>query len=1106
MDKNYVVYHLHSDLSNGVTNIDSVTKYNEYIDYAKSLGMKAMAFSEHGSVLEWVHKKNAIEKAGMKYIHAEEFYVTKELYQYPDDTELCESLLGTDPEEAQKEIEEFLEGNKFQVRDNYHCVLIAKNYEGVKEINALSSKAFARDGHFYYQPRISFEELINTSDNILITTACIGGILASGTPDIQEEFLNFLVKNKDRCYLEIQHHCDDMQIKYNQYLAKISTQYGIPLIAGTDTHSLNDEHMRGRAIMQRSKDVKFDSESAWDMTFKSYDELIAAYEKQFAIAKDVYLKAIEETNRMADRIEEFYLDYSYKYPKLYEDSLAEIKKKIVSGIKWRGIDKKKNYKEYQDRIVYELKTYIHNNALDFMLLEEDYKTELRKDGVKYGYSRGSVSGSLIAYLLGITEVDPIRFNLNFERFMNEERVSLADIDSDWFKEDRWKVREYLFNREKLYCCNIITFNTVKMKGAIKDVGRALGMTPQETQALSNLVQEDENKHEFVEEKYRLQYQELFEYVDIVVGTITSLGRHAAGLVVSPYPVEDVFGTLYISSDEKPISQINMKEIDSLNFVKLDVLGLDCVGLIYKTCEAAGIPFLTPDNLDFNDEEVWEDIAKDTTLIFQFESDFAGSYLRDILRPQVIKKIKEKNPNLSYIDLMSMANGAIRPAGESYRTKLAAGIYRDNGNDELNKFLAPTLGFLVYQEQIIEFLHRFCGFTMGEADIVRRHFSKKTGTETDIPIIKDGGYMTNIDGKKSEHYIKGFIKTMKDDYDVEQEDAEQIIESFLQVIIDASNYLFSKNHADPYSFLGFACGYLRHYYPLETLTTALNIYASDDEKSLKIKDYVISKGYEILPIQFRKSKAEYQFDKNSNSIYQGISSIKFCNEKIADELFELGKNNYANFFELLFDINEKTSVNSKQLMILTGLNFFKEFGENKYLLKLIEYFDKFAFKKQINKKKLEELGVTEFLMKKYSGKETATLFKELDNIGILCELGRQVENKAMGIIESMKFEKEYLGSIIYTNPKVSLLYYMVTDFKTYKDTTKPYITARQIRTGKEVKTRIKQGKIFKENPFGQWSVLKINEFSQEFKKRPNAEGKWEATDELEDILTEYEVIR
>lgn len=146
------------------------------------------------------------------------------------------------------------------------------------------------------------------------------------------------------------------------------------------------------------------------------------------------------------------------------------------------------------------------------------------------------------------------------------------------------------------------------------------------------------------------------------------------------------------------------------------------------------------------------------------------------------------------------------------------------------------------------------------------------------------------------------------------------------------------------------------------------------------------------------------------------------------------------------------------------------------------------------------------MKKYSGKETASLYKDIDNVGLIEELCSHVENKKMGIIESMKFEKEYLEYIVYTNENVSPLYYMVTDFKTYKDTTKPYITARQIRTGKEVKTRIKQGKIFKENPFGQWSVLKINEFSQEFKKRPNAEGKWEATDELEDILTEYEVIR
>lgn len=1074
-ERNYVVYHLHSDLSNGITNIDSVTKYNEYIEYAEKLGMKAMGFAEHGSILEWVHKKTKIESAGMKYIHAEEFYVTEQLY-----------YAGENDKEVQK-------------RDNYHCILIAKNYDGVVELNELSSKSFLRDGHFYYSPRITFDELISTSDNIIICTACVGGILASGTETIQENFLKFLIENKHRCYLEVQHHNDDMQIKYNQYLNMISHKHGIPLIAGTDTHALDKRHLLGRTIMQKSKEVYFENESNWDLTFKTYDELVDAYKKQGILPEKDYLNAINNTNVMADSIEEFTLDYSKKYPKLYEDSMGVFKQKILDGIKWRGVDTYDNFQQYKDKIAYELKTYKHNDAIDFMLLEEDYKRELREQGVHYGYSRGSVSGSIIAYLLGITDVDSIKYNLNFERFMNTERISLADVDSDWYSEDRWKVRKYLFEKEGLHCCNIITFNTIKMRGAIKDVGRALGMTPQETQDISNLVQEDENKKEFIDEKVRNKYKELFEYVDIVNGTIVSLGRHAAGLVVSPHDVDKAFGTLYISSDDKPISQINMKEIDSLNYVKLDILGLDCVGLIDKTCKAANIPFLTPDNLDFADKEVWDNIAKDTTMIFQFESDFAGSYLRDILRPSTIKRIKEVNPNFSYIDLMSMANGAIRPAGESYRTELAQGIYKDNGHPILNEFLAPTLGYLVYQEQIIEFLYKFCGFTMGEADIVRRHFSKKTGTETDIPIIKDGGYLNG------NHYIKGFIQTMKDDYGVDEKESEELIVDFLQVIIDASLYLFSKNHADPYSFLGFACGYLRHYYPLETITSALNIYASDKEKSLAIKEYAISKGYSIEPIRFRHSRAEYGFDKETNSIYQGIESIKYCNSSIAEELYALRDNKYDSFIDLLNDIKEKTSLNSRQLEILTGLNFFSEFGKNRYLLDVIEVYDKFNSCKQINKSKLESLGITEYQAKKYSNKETPALFKEIDNVGLIKELSSHIENKEMGVIDMIKFEKEHLEMVVYTNPKVSEDYYIIVDYKTYKDVTKPYFTARNVRTGEEIHSRIKQSKVYKENPFGQYSVLKIKEFDKGFKTKL-IDGEWTKTDETEDILVNYEVIK
>ena len=222
-NKNYTIYHLHSDLSNGVTNIDSVTKYYEYIETAKKCGMKAMGFAEHGSILEWVHKKNKIEENGMKYIHAEEFYVTEKLYFEPEiPNEMYESTVDTDEKEMQVKIQKYIEDNRTQKRDNYHVVLIAKNYDGVIELNHLSSKAFQRDGHFYYNPRISFDELVSTSDNIIICTACIGGILASGTPKIKEAFLKFLIENKDRCYLEIQHHNDDMQIKYNQFLNVIS--------------------------------------------------------------------------------------------------------------------------------------------------------------------------------------------------------------------------------------------------------------------------------------------------------------------------------------------------------------------------------------------------------------------------------------------------------------------------------------------------------------------------------------------------------------------------------------------------------------------------------------------------------------------------------------------------------------------------------------------------------------------------------------------------------------------------------------------------------------------------------------------------------------------
>ena len=817
MNKNYTILHLHSMLSNGVTNIDSVTRYDQYIDRTAELGMKAIAFSEHGSIFQWVKKKLHTEEMGMKYIHAQEFYLTQTLDE--------------------------------KIRDNYHCLLIAKNYDGVLELNKLSSKAFNRDDNsFYYVPRITIEDVKNTSDNIIVSTACLGGVLNKAPDNVRWDFYHWLCEHKDRCFLEIQPHIDPAQKSYNNTLWALSKQSGLRLLMCTDTHALNSTHVDGRRILQKAKNIHFDGEDKFHLEMMSYDELVQLCRMQDALPMDVYLDAIEMTNTVADMIEPFELDYSYKYPHLWGDnSEAVLRAKIADGIVWRGVDKLPNYQEYLDRIEYEMKAYVHNGAIDFMLLMEDIIAWCKTQGILVGYGRGSCNGSVIAYLLGITEMDSIKHGLNFERFMNTERVSLSDIDTDFPPSRINEVKQYIFNKHGLYCSDIVTFNTIAIKGAVRDVCRALGKEAKEklligewrkkyeawvqksserngpgyiepmpsdlqyylnnmgADAYLKIASEICNTVEQDEAGCREKYPDVFKYVDIVNGCVVSVGNHPCGLVVSPYSIDDRMGLFTTSTDDVPISQINMKEVDLQNYVKLDLLKLDTIELINETCKLAGIERLTPDNVDINDKAVWDSIRDDTTAIFQWEGTTGDRYIKQLLSESNIQKFKALNPNIDYMTLLSIGNGAIRPAGASYRDDLANGVIRKSGNAAIDEFMKPTFGYLVFQCQIIQFLHEYCGYTMGEADVVRRHFAKKTGTDKDIPQIK-----------------AGFAKTMAERYNMSQDESDKVIADFIQVIIDASNYLFSLNHSQPYSYEGYVSGWLRYHYPLQFLTVAMNI--------------------------------------------------------------------------------------------------------------------------------------------------------------------------------------------------------------------------------------------------------------------------------------------
>ena len=1164
---NYTPYHIHTMLSNGVTNIDSITDFHDYVDKAKEYGMKAFGFAEHGSLFAWLKKKEYIESCGMKYIHAVEAYLTEDYEGKPHlysavnlvDTAMSGKTVrvkfynyykrenegdwaATINEEGNLnngkdtliDIETLKDEGYKKTMDNYHIILIARNYDGVKELNKLVSQSFNRnDYHFYRYPRITFEELFNTSNNIIVTTACLGGVLHSGTPTAKEKMLSFLKKNKERCFLEIQHHIVPDQIGYNQLLYKLSQDFGIRLIAGTDSHSLNAEHTDGRAIMQAAKDVFFADEGDWDLEFKSLDELISVYKIQGSLPMEVIYEAINNTNVMADMVEEFKVDYSPKYPQLYADSEQVFRDKINEGIKKRHIMDKPNYQEYLDRIEYEFEVYKHNGAINFMLLEEDYKAAMRKKNIKYGYSRGSVSGSIIAYLLYITEIDSVKYNLNFERFMNTERVSLADVDTDWLSEDRDEVRKYLYNKAGLYCCDIVTFNTVALKGAIKDVCRgfyninirgliiptalksrinkwkesikghdARSMDVKMPKDISDQLNDLYNKNatykevpydylKFAEElialaeedidKAKKKYPKIFKYVDMVDGVVVSVGNHPAGCVVSPFPVDEWFGTFTTSSDPYPVSLLNMKEIDSLNFVKLDILGLDNIGLIYKTCEAAGIPFATPDNIPPDDQAVWDSIRDDTTMIFQWESNSATAYLRQLFSEETIAKIREKNPNASYMDLLSIGNGAIRPAGESYRDKLAQGEYATYGNKALDDFLATTLGWLVYQEQIIEFLHSFCGYTMGEADIVRRGFAKKTGTEKFIPKIKEG-----------------FTKTMQEKYGVDAAESDKLIVNFIKVIEDASSYLFSKNHADPYSWIGYICGYLRYYYPLEFITTALNIFEGKEEKSLAIIDYAQKRGIPISPIKFRHSIAKYSFDKETNTIFKGISSIKFMNETVANEMYELRNNEYNDFIELINDLETKTSINSRQMNILIDLDFFEEFGDANKLKKQYEIYQTFFGRKQIYKRDVESMGLTLDMVRPYSNNETEKMFRELNSLGLTKILAQNVQYTPRKLGDVISAQITHLGYITIMDDRYRGMAAVLSVDTKYSPKLKMY----SLKNGTTLDCKIDK-RTFNKMPLSNGDIVRIMGTKKKPKSRKNADGKWEDVPNTSELwITKY----
>lgn len=1043
---NYTIYHLHTMLSNAVTNIDSVTTFKQYIKRAQECGMTALAFSEHGNIFEWVHKKDAVEAAGLKYIHAMEAYLTERI-----------------PDEGEEKI-----------RDNYHCVLIAKNWEGVKELNRLQGKAFNRtDGHYYYAPRITFAELFATSNNIIITTACVASALCKGTESAKASYLRFLTRHKDRCFLEVQHHNTQKQFEYNRYLANLSKETGLRLIAGTDTHCLNAEHELGRSALQRGKGVFFDDEVGWDLTWKTYDELVEAYRTQDALSEEEYMSAINNTNVMADMIETFELDRSFKFPRIYENGEDLLNNKLFSEETIMSIvNEGFSRDEVIERLRMEVDTFKALDSIDYILLEDYIISYAHAHDMWQGPARGSAASSLALYALGTTEVNPLKYGFYFWRFMDKSKYSMPDIDVDFGQKDRDAIKEWMLAKHldlpTIKTCEIITFNTIALKGAIRDIGRGLDMPLDKVDAIAKAVHEetvDENKVVTIDDSWRKKYPELFKYVDIVIGTIVSIGSHPSGVVVSDHDIASEFGLCYLKDDPYPVACINMKELDSTGWVKEDLLGLDNVTLINETCKLAGIERLSPKTIDFEDDAVWNSIKEDTSLIFQMNSNYGQRTVDKMLSPEVYNKIKKQIPNMTRLDLLTFINALIRPCGKGVYDDATNGIVSKTGIKEIDNLLGSSMGYAIMQEPQMAFVQEFCGYDFLRADKLRKIIGKKLGTRDQLPIIKEG-----------------WEKNAKVKYHLTDEQSDKIINPFLQCILDATRYSFSLVHSLSYSCISYECAYLRYHYPLQYLTSCLNAWNGDDNKTAEAIEYANSRKVKILAPKFRHAKAEYFYDLATNSIYKGTSSIKGLNAGYSDFLYSLKDNTYKTFTDLLYDI-QASGMPRDQVETLIKLDYFEEFGTCRELVTIFKQFQFFkkGEAKTIAKSKIPD-EITMNIIKR-NANETEKQFNKLNCHNILNEIEQYIMTMNLGDVDiktKIANQLEYMGYIgIKTDKSEDRPKIVILEMKVMKqrESVEPWgviIDAQSIGSGKRSSYTVPY-KLYKKCKFKKNDVIKIRDW-------------------------------
>lgn len=897
--KDFVHLHMHTEYSL----LDGAGRLEKIMEKVKEQGMKSIAITDHGVMYGVVDFYKQALKYGIKPIIGCEVYV------------------------ATRGMED---RNPKYDSDQYHLVLLAKNDTGYKNLMFLVSQGFIKG--FYYKPRVDVNILRKHSEGLIALSGCLAGavqqhILNGNYEKAKAEALNYRdIFGESNFYLELQDHGIREQIFVNQELFRMSRETGIPIVATNDIHYVNKEDAKVHDVLlcvQTGKVV--DDENR--MNFQSEEFYIKSPGEMYELFKYAP-EAIENSLSIAERCN---VDFTFGQVHLPKFDVPDgftsdtyLRHLCEKGIKNRydNIDS-----ELIERMDYELSVIENMGYSDYFLIVYDYVRYAKEKGIMVGPGRGSGAGSIVAYSVGITDIDPIKYNLIFERFLNPERVSMPDFDVDFCYERRQEVIDYVIEKYgKDRVAQIITFGTMAARAAIRDVGRALNMPYAQVDSIAKniptelgmTIDKALNVNQSLKNSYDndAEVKELIDVAKALEGIPRHASTHAAGVVISKEPV-----TSYVPlqmNEDVITTQFPMGTLEELGLLKMDFLGLRTLTVIRNTLDIIkeqGLDVPDISEIDYEDANVYKMISDGETYgVFQLESTGMTQFMKE-LKPNCLEDI------IAGISLY-------RPGPMDQIPRYIKNKHNPKNikylHKKLERLLKVTYGCIIYQEQVMQIFRELAGYSMGRSDLVRRAMSKK---KADVMAEEKTNFINGICDANGNIIVPGCIKN-----GINKETAEKIFDEMAEF----AKYGFNKSHAAAYAVIAYQTAWLKYYYKVQ-FTAALITSVMDN--SSKVAEYILNSkrmGIEILPPDIIESSIN--FTVKGNKIRFGLAAVKNVGINAINSIIESRKT--KGNFEDLYDFLNKVDlgvVNKRTVESLIKCGAFDRF--NVYRSRMIAVYEK-----------------------------------------------------------------------------------------------------------------------------------------------------------------------